>query len=501
MPHSHQPADSSSPGPFEQSLRTALVKLDQLNPGLNALVGDDRHQALAAARQLDQQAATGQALPTLAGLIVSVKEVLDLAGHASTWGLPTRRQHRASTDSSPVRRLREAGALIIGKGNIAQMLLFHESDNPLFGRVTHPRDISRSPGGSSGGEAALIASGITRLGLGTDIGGSVRLPASWCGICALMPTAGWLEEIDQTGAPAGQDLIKDELGLLAATVDELASGLNVLSPPTSRNGQPLPSLQDWKSSPLAGRRVGYYVDDGLLPACPAAQRAVRQSAERLAQAGMQLVAWTPPELPLAEALFNRYFCCDGGAWLHNALAGNPPDRRVRQIQWLAGLKRWQASTLAHLLGLLGQSSLKRQLLPLGEHGAAAYQRCKTGILSYRQRFASAMERDGIDLILGPATALPAYHHGASLDLGTGGSYSLLFNLLGYPAGVVPAAPVRAAEAQANYRGPDLVKRAWHRTVQGSTGLPIGIQLAARPWQEPLLLTAMRHLEHNHVSND
>lgn len=494
MPHRLQPADAFSPGPIEQSLCSALAKLDQLNPGLNALVADDRHRALATARQLDRQAATGQALPPLAGLIVSVKEVLDLAGHASTWGLPTRRQYRASADAAPVNRLREAGALVIGKGNIAQMLLFHESDNPLFGRVNHPHDTSRSPGGSSGGEAALIASGITRLGLGTDIGGSTRLPASWCGICALMPTAGWLEEVDQTGAPAGQDLITDELGLMAATVDELASGLDVLSPPTSRSGQPLPLLRGWKNSPLAGHRVGYYVDDGLLQACPAAQRAVRQAAEQLARAGMQLVAWTPPELPLAEALFNRYFCCDGGAWLRNALAGNPLDRRVQQIQWLSGLKRWQTATLAPLLGLLGQSSLKRQLRPLGEHGPTAYQRCKTDILAYRQRFAPAMERDGIDLILGPATALPAYHHGASLDLGTGGSYSLLFNLLGYPAGVVPAASVTPEETRVSYRGPDLVKRAWLRTVRGSAGLPIGVQLAARPWQEPVLLAAMRHLE-------
>jgi len=475
-------------------LDVALHRLDAKQPTLNALVADRRDAARCDAVTLENTLAAGVPAPSLAGKLASVKDVFDMAGLASTWGLPTRRIHRAEQDDPYVARLRDAGALIIGKGNVAQMLLFHESDNPLFGRVNHPLDPARSAGGSSGGEAALIAAGITELALGTDLGGSVRLPAAWCGIPALMPTAGWLPEREQFGAPPGMGLLEDQVGVLARSVDDLANTLLAVSPPHGPGGRALPDLQGWQQQALRGRRVGYYVDDGILPACPSARRAVEQAAQRLRDAGMIVELWQPPALEAVGALFNRYFCNDGGAWMRAALAGNPLDRRVKLIVTLAGLKRWQVRALEGLLRLFAQAGVAGQLAGLGEHGEAVRQQCIAEIRDYRQRFAAAMERDGIDLILGPATALPAYLHGDSYDLGTGGSYSILYNLLGYPAGVVPQTTVRADETRGHRAGVDLVRRAWVRTLSGSEGLPIGVQLGGRPWQEPLLLAAMRQLE-------
>ncbi|WP_181880906.1 amidase family protein [Crenobacter cavernae] len=480
-------------------LEAALRRLDAAQPALNALVADDRDAARADARRLDADSREGRPPPALAGRIASVKDVLDLAGQPSTWGLPSRKAHRAERDDDYVARLRRAGALIVGKGNVSQLLLFHESDNPLFGRVNHPLSPDRTPGGSSGGEAALIAAGVTDLGLGTDLGGSVRVPAAWCGIAALMPTAGWLPEREQWGAPPGMGLLEDQVGILARSVADVAAVLGAVSPPRTRDGPP-PPLADWQRMDLAGRKVGYFLDDGVLPACPSARRAVEQAAQRLCDAGLCVEPWQPPAPHEAVALFNRYFSCDGGAWRRAALSDNPLDRRVRLIVGVTSLKRWQAKALAWTLRGLGQRALAAQLDGVGEHGGAARERCLQAIRDYRRRFADAMERDGIELILGPATALPAYRHGDSYDLGVGvgvgGSYSVLYNLLGYPAGVVPVTTVRSDETRGHRAGLDLVRRAWVRTLRGGEGLPVGVQLAARRWNDPLLLAAMARAEQN-----
>jgi fatty acid amide hydrolase len=167
-----------------------IERVEQVNQALNAVVVKLYDRARASAREADDRRARGDALGPLHGVPVSVKEALDVEGTPSTFGLPSRAGGEAERDCDYVARLREAGAIVIGKTNVAQLLLYYESDNPVYGRTNNPWNLERTPGGSSGGEAAIIAARGSPMGLGTDIGGSVRVPATFCGIAALKPTMG-----------------------------------------------------------------------------------------------------------------------------------------------------------------------------------------------------------------------------------------------------------------------------------------------------------------------
>jgi Asp-tRNA(Asn)/Glu-tRNA(Gln) amidotransferase A subunit family amidase len=167
-----------------------LAQIERLNPQLNAFVELRADRAVAEASALDEAAAAGQPRGALAGLPVSIKSAIEVDGLLCETGSPSRRGIRASTDAVCVARLKAAGAIVLGTTNVADMLMGYESDNPLYGRTVNPWDVARTPGGSSGGESAAIAACLSAGGIGSDGGGSVRVPAHFTGICALKPTPG-----------------------------------------------------------------------------------------------------------------------------------------------------------------------------------------------------------------------------------------------------------------------------------------------------------------------
>ena len=156
------------------------------------------------AREIDRRRLAGEVLPPLAGVPVTIKDCIDVAGLPSTFGLPSRANSIAAADEMHVERLRQAGAVVLGKTNVAQLLIYAESDNPLYGRTVNPWNPERTCGGSSGGEGAIIAAGGAPMGLGTDIGGSVRYPATFCGVAGLKPTAGRCPDYAGLNLPLGQ---------------------------------------------------------------------------------------------------------------------------------------------------------------------------------------------------------------------------------------------------------------------------------------------------------
>jgi fatty acid amide hydrolase len=173
-----------------------IARIEAVNPGLNTVVVKRYEAARAEARETDERRAAGGPLWPLHGVPITIKECLDLEGTPSTFGLPSRSSLNAGKDDRYVARMRQAGAIVLGKTNVAQFLGFVETDNPLCGRTNNPWDVERSPGGSSGAQAAIIAAGGSPLGLGTDIGGSLRVPAPSCGIAgercfALVGGASW----------------------------------------------------------------------------------------------------------------------------------------------------------------------------------------------------------------------------------------------------------------------------------------------------------------------
>jgi fatty acid amide hydrolase len=474
-----------------------IARIEAVNPALNAVVVKRYDEARAEARLADERRRRGEPLGALHGVPITVKECLDLERTASTFGLPTRVAHRAQSDERHVARLRKAGAIMLGKTNVSQLLIYTEADNPLYGRTSNPWNAQRSSGGSSGGEAAIIAAGGSPLGLGTDIGGSVRVPATFCGIASLKPTSGRLPDPGRYSVPVGQRAIPSQVGVLARHVEDVALGIEVANGDRQPTGEPFIALGDFRGVDVSRLRIGYYDEDDTFETAPAVKRAVAEAAAILKKAGATVLAWSPPATLEALNLFGNILTADGGAGMSRAIAGNKRTPQVTQLLTAARLPLPLLRRARSLLRAVGQKGLARNLEMFGDHGTDHYWSCVEAQLDYQQRFADVLDHaDGgpIDLILAPVCSLPAFTHGATRDLLTAGGYATLYNLLGYPAGVVPVTRVRSGEESARAMSRDLIVKLARKVEQGSKGLPVGVQVIARPWQEHLALAAMRAIE-------
>jgi fatty acid amide hydrolase len=419
---------------------------------LNAVAVPLYAQAEAAAARIDARPA-GRPLE---GVPVSLKETLWVRGTPCCAGVERLAGSRSRSDGAIARALRRAGAVILCKGNVAQLNWYAESDNPVYGRTDNPWAADRSPGGSSGGEAALVAAGVVPVAVGTDIGGSVRIPAAWCGVFAMTPTPGRLSLAGSRDDQlfAGQALIRNRPGVLARDAADLRLVLSVLDV-GSRAPDPMRPL----------RRVGVVRGNGVLAPAPAIRRAVAETADRLAGDGTEIVEVELADAPEALALFDAVFAADGGRNLRRILRGG----RVTQE---AG--RALAASAERALG-------PEQLLRLEER-----------IGALRRRFAQMLDREGLDALIGPAHALPAVPHGTALDVVAGQSYASLYNLLGMPAGAAPVTRVEPGEER-DPGGGETRPPAVRRAEAGSAGLPVAVQAAARPGDDEVVLTLLERM--------
>ena len=476
-----------------------IARIEAVNPQINALVVPLFEEARQAARTADARRGTVAPGP-LAGVPVTVKECFNVWGTPATVGVPARKRSLAAEDAALVTRLRDAGAIVLGKTNVSQFLFFVETDNPVYGRTNNPWDLERSPGGSSGGEAAIVAAGGSALGLGTDIGGSIRVPAHVTGIFGLKPTPGRVSlqgSVNETMS-AGNEGIADAAGPLARNVADLNLAMQVLAANDHPSTDPLYVPMPWASSEavsLRELRIGYYEDDGYFPASPALRRAVRESVDMLRDAGAHVESFAPPEVDTIAKLGWRLFAPDRFAKLRQMAEGGPLDPRIADIFLLTGMPNWQRPFLARLLAMQG----KRRLAALLPHAGLLTSRQFLDVLqarrSFQTRFAAALAEARLDALLCPPNALPALTHGATRDLGVASvNYTFLFNLLGYPAGVAPITRVRPDEESSRPPSKDPVDAAARLVDRGSAGLPVGVQVVARPWREDVVLAIMGALE-------
>lgn len=480
-----------------EAVEAHIARIEQVNPQLNALVVKRYEAARHEARQADDQRKVGEVTGVLHGLPVTIKECLDLEGTPATFGLPSRRSHRAAKDEMHVARLRQAGAIVLGKTNVAQLLFYYESDNPLYGRSNNPWNPARTPGGSSGGEAALLATGGSALGLGTDIGGSVRIPASFCGVASLKPTAGRTPDHGRFSVPMGQRAIQSQVGVLARQVEDVALGLEVINGGRNPAVEPPLPLGDFRSVDVSKLRVAYYTDDGTFEVAPAVQRAVREAADMLRNLGAQVTNWTPPAADHSLDLLYGIFGGDGCQLMRTLLGKDKRTPQIAQLLTLAQLPRGVVKSMMGLLNLLGQRGMANGLRAFGYRDTAHYWQLVEAQQDYQVRFQDALDHDQggpFDVILCPVCSLPAFTHGASRDLVTAGAYAGLYNVLGYPAGVVPLTRVREDEQVGRKPSRDTVEKAAFGVEQGSVGLPVGVQVVARPWREHVALAAMQAIE-------
>ncbi len=472
-----------------------IARIEEVDATLHAMVVKRYDAAREEARAADRRRAAGEPLGPLAGVPITIKECLDLEGTPSTFGLPSRRNTLATTDDPYVARLRRAGAIVLGKTNVAQLLFYFESDNPTYGRTVNPWDGERTPGGSSGGQAAIIAAGGSAIGLGTDLAGSNRVPAAFCGVVGLKPTAGRLPDLGRLSAPYGQRAIVSQVGVFGRSVADAALTLEVVNGGKDpQDGTPRP-LRDFAAVDITRVRVGVWRDDGTLPAAAACVRAVDEAAQTLRARGAKVVEFAPPGLPEALEILYRVVIADHGKGLRRTLGKNPRDPRIKQLELAGTASRPVLALLRVALKLSGRGQAARLLGLYGDYDTDAFWQLSERLLDYQERWARALDEQQVDVLLSPATALPALRHGASLELGVMGAYSCIYNVLGWPAGVVPVTRVRAAEETSTRRGErDVAERTARATERGSAGLPIAVQLAARPWREDLALAAMAAVE-------
>lgn len=282
----------------------ALARIDAVNPALNAVVELDRDRARADAAAIDRGEHSGR----LAGVPITVKESLHVAGLRSTWGNPELRDYVPQVDAVAVQRLRRSGAVVVGTTNVAFMLSdFGQTANPLYGTTNNPWDTSRTPGGSSGGAAAAVAAGLSFLDYGSDLAGSVRIPASFCGVYGLRPTPG---TVPLRGlAPGAAPALPAHLAYLGAIgpIARSAADLRLALRCTAGPEEPEARAYSWalaapRHTRLADFRVGVWLDHELSPVTGEVGAVLSDTVDALARAGATIVDGGPPGFDPAAAL-------------------------------------------------------------------------------------------------------------------------------------------------------------------------------------------------------
>jgi len=478
-------------------LQAHLDRLAAVEPQLNFLPVPMFEQACAAALACDESQARGELLGPLHGVPITIKECFHISGSPSSIGVRHLADERFSRDAPLVDALRKAGAVIVGKTNVPQLMTLYETDNPVYGRTNNPWNLERSPGGSSGGDAAAVAAGASALGLASDLGGSVRHPAHSCGVQGFKPTAGQLSMAGSRNAFRGMEAIDIAPGLLARTATDLRLGMEVLWSAARSSGlEPCSN----RAVDLRGLRVGYFETDHYFEPSPAVARAVKEAAQMLAARGAIVEPWHPPDVEEAVHLYWRIVSADGAADFVRLLGRSPRDRRVNKLIQLVRLPRFARPLLWHMLSSVGQPGLAELVRFTGAASADEYWQLTTACREYRNRFMEAMDRSGVDVLISPPHGLPAFKHGKSLYLLAAASYCYVINLLGLPAGVVAATRVRVDEETCRQPTNDKVMRTARVIELGSAGLPIGVQVSARPWDDRLVLTVMETLEDSFRAN-
>jgi amidase len=431
-------------------------RLRKVNPRLNAIVTLCEERALKEAAESDRRISAKSGVRPLEGLPITIKDSISTAGVRSTDGMKILEHNVPERDAPTVARYRQAGAVIIGKTNIPEMAMDYDCENPVFGATNNPWNPERVPGGSSGGEAAALAAGLCALGLGSDYGGSIRVPAHFSGVVGLKPTWGTIPGAGHLFGPfdpfvPGPPPIVSmaTIGPMARYVDDLTLAYNLLRGPDPASPYAVPT-NEARPETLDIRKVrcALFTDGGGVPVSSEIRTAVEQAGKALQKVGVEVEETMPP-IQRAADLWLLYATADGGQALNQAMGDKINLSRPRLRQFL--FEPQPSKSTAEFFGIAIQRDL------------------------FRIELAKFMER--YPIIIGAPFCVTAFEHGA-MEVEIDGSMcplseanwpALWVNCAGLPAAVVPA-------------GRDKI------------GLPIGVQVVGRAFGEETVLAVAKALE-------
>jgi Asp-tRNA(Asn)/Glu-tRNA(Gln) amidotransferase A subunit family amidase len=426
-------------------LQAHLDRIAQVNPGLNAIV-TLAPDAIDKAKAAETAVMRGELLGPLHGVPITVKDTIETKGLRTTSGCALRSDFVPGRDARAVARLKAAGAIILGKTNTAEMAMDYDTENPVFGRGNNPHNPELTTGGSSGGEAAAIATFMSPAGIGSDLAGSIRIPSHFCGIAGLKPTVGPVPGDGQFPPSAGPYSLGAVIGPMARSVADLRLLFHVLAGLIQASD----SLRE-RQSLLKGRRVCWYVDDGVSPVTEETRQAVQTAARVLADAGLSAEEVSPPGIERGHELWLKLFSRASVVQLRKVYSGNE-EKAGDFVRWrLATADNDPVPTLDDYIS----TWLERDRL--------------------RMELVDWMEQT--PLLLAPVGATPAWPHKThkvqvgerTVNTFRAFSYSQTFNVFDLPVVVVPVG----------------------RSVEG---LPIGVQIVGRPFEEATVLAAAATVE-------
>ena len=423
-----------------------LDRIEQFNAQLNAFIEVRREDALREAKTADDAVKRGDDVGPLHGIPLSIKSSIAVAGLKHECGSRTRAGLVAQEDAVIVQRLKRAGAIVLGNTNVPEMLMAYETSNALYGRTNNAWDADRTPGGSSGGEAAAISAGLCAGGMGSDGGGSIRVPAHFSGICGLKPTPGRIPATGHWPESFGPFALLGVVGPMARTVEDVDLMFRVVAGFDSGDAMAAPiRLRSIAEDELEHLTIGYFEDHPSAPVTPETHVAVQRATSALRDSGLRVEAveldvlsearqhwWTLFVRLAAELLLPEFKGREGETSAILTYSDRPPTKEDLLAAWF------------------GRDQLRLQL---------------------------SKQMSRVPVLLCPVSSVPAFRHGerewnisgTRVNYMDAMSYTQWFNLLGNPAVTVPAG-------------------------QSPEGLPIGVQLVGQPNAEEMILRVGRILE-------
>ena len=445
----------------QQVVRAHLDHIEKHNAALNAIVILTAEAALQRARAADEALARGDVWGSLHGVPMTIKEAFEIKGVKTTVNFKLYKNHVAEEDALVVTRLKKAGAVILGKTNIPPLLADYQAYGPIYGRTNNPYNLARTPGGSTGGGAAAVAAGLSPLELGSDMGGSVRVPTHFCGLYGLKPTENTVPlhgHMPRTPELKGRVLHMAHFGPLARSLEDVKHAFDIIKGPDHRDVSVAPIR--WKppsGRALAEYRLAWTDTFGPHTANRETGRLLDDLAREIAARGATITKNHPPQFDFEKAweVWGTLF----GYVLGEDMP--PPVRALSRIQW----------------AMISKSGAAKGVRKGLRVNFVQYART----LKKREAFIARLQAffDEVDFWLCPVSMTPAFPHcksgtpidvdGRAVDyLTAAGAFATVFNMTGHPALIIPLG-------------------------QSSDGLPIGLQIVGPYWSEPELFAFADHL--------